>query len=236
VILGDFLKALAQMADPAFWGVILRGVGLAIVLLAGICGAFVLAIPFVVPDSLTIPWIGPVSGIDTALGWASLGLMLVLSVFLMVPVAATFAGLFADDIADAVEARHYPALAPAPRQRWPEALSGALRFLGLVGLVNAVALVAYILSGPAAPLVFWAVNGYLLGREYFTAIAVRRMGPQGAQGLYRQFRGRIWLAGALMAVPLSLPLANLAIPVLGAATFTHMFHRLARLSAARIRT
>jgi uncharacterized protein involved in cysteine biosynthesis len=37
----------------------------------------------------------------------------------------------------------------------------------------------------------------------------------------------IWAAGVLMAVPLSLPLANLLVPVLGAASFTHLYHRLA---------
>jgi CysZ protein len=31
-----------------------------------------------------------------------------------------------------------------------------------------------------------------------------------------------------MAAPLSIPLINLVIPVLGVATFTHLFHRLAR--------
>ena len=30
-----------------------------------------------------------------------------------------------------------------------------------------------------------------------------------------------------MAAPLSIPLVNLAVPVLGVATFTHIFHRLA---------
>ena len=35
-------------------------------------------------------------------------------------------------------------------------------------------------------------------------------------------------AGALMAAPLSIPLVNLVIPVLGVATFTHMVQRLAR--------
>ena len=36
----------------------------------------------------------------------------------------------------------------------------------------------------------------------------------------------IWMAGILMAVPLSVPLLNLVIPILGAATFTHLFHQL----------
>ena len=41
------------------------------------------------------------------------------------------------------------------------------------------------------------------------------------------FPGQIWLAGALMAIPLTIPVVNLVVPILGAATFTHLFHRLA---------
>jgi len=44
--------------------------------------------------------------------------------------------------------------------------------------------------------------------------------------LRRANSGTVWLAGALMAAPLSLPLVNLFVPVLGVATFTHIFHRL----------
>jgi CysZ protein len=67
----------------------------------------------------------------------------------------------------------------------------------------------------------------LLGREYFTLVAQRRLpGPEVA-ALRRRNRLAIWAAGVLMAVPLTLPLANLVVPVLGAATFTHLFHRLA---------
>jgi CysZ protein len=231
MILGDFVKALGQMGDRRFWRVIAKGVGLAILLLLAIYAAFVTVLPYLVPDTLTLPWIGPVSGVDTLLGWASLGLMVLLSIFLMVPVAAAFAGIFADDVADAVEARHYPTLPPAPQPSLGDSLVSAANFMGLVIAVNALAFVVYLFSGPFAPLVFWAVNGYLLGREYFSSIATRRLGKDGAKALRKRFGGRIWLAGALMAAPLSIPLVNLVIPVLGAATFTHMFHRLARLSA-----
>jgi hypothetical protein len=31
-----------------------------------------------------------------------------------------------------------------------------------------------------------------------------------------------------MAVPLAIPVVNLFVPVLGAATFTHLFHRVTR--------
>jgi hypothetical protein len=35
------------------------------------------------------------------------------------------------------------------------------------------------------------------------------------------------MIGTAMAVPLSLPLVNLMVPIIGVAVFTHQFHRLA---------
>lgn len=70
------------------------------------------------------------------------------------------------------------------------------------------------------------MNGFLLGREYYTLAAIRRVGRAEAKRLRSRNMGTIWLAGILMAMPLSVPLVNLVIPILGAATFTHLFHRL----------
>ena len=80
---------------------------------------------------------------------------------------------------------------------------------------------------PLAPFVFWLVNGFLLGREYFALVARRRLGPEAAAELGRRHAGRIWLAGTAMAVPLSVPVLNLVVPILGVAVFTHQFHRMA---------
>ena len=49
-----------------------------------------------------------------------------------------------------------------------------------------------------------------------------------AKLLRKEHRGTIWMAGTLMALPLSVPLLNLVIPILGAATFTHIYHRVAK--------
>ena len=80
---------------------------------------------------------------------------------------------------------------------------------------------------PLAPVVFVLVNGFLLGREYFQLVAMRRLGPEGARALARRHFWRLWLGGTLMAAPLTVPLLNLVIPILGVAVFTHQYHRLA---------
>ena len=58
--------------------------------------------------------------------------------------------------------------------------------------------------------------------------AMRRVGRAGAKELRRAHTGTIWLAGTLMAIPLSIPLVNLLIPIIGAATFTHLYHNLTK--------
>jgi uncharacterized protein involved in cysteine biosynthesis len=153
-------------------------------------------------------------------------LMLVLSVFLMVPVASAFTGIFLDDVTDAVEARHYAELGPAPKVPFAAALRDSAGFLGVVVAANLAALVPYLLLAPLAPLIFVALNGNLLGREYFQLIAMRRLGRDGARAARKRNAGTIWLAGAVMALPLAVPVVNLLVPVIGAAAFTHLFHRL----------
>lgn len=227
MIFAAFFRALGQLGDRRFRRVLLLGVLLALALLAAFYAAFLQLIWWATPDSVEIPFVGPVTGIETLLGWGSLLVMLALSVFLMVPVASVFTGLFLEDIADAVEDRHYPALPPATPLPWAEALRQSVNFLGVVLAVNAVALFLYPMVGPFTPVLFWAVNGFLLGREYFTLVALRRLPPAEATAMRRRNRLRLWAAGTLMAAPLSIPVLNLVIPVLGVATFTHLFHRLA---------
>lgn len=152
--------------------------------------------------------------------------MLILSVVLMVPVAVAFTGIFLDDVAAAVEARYYPDLPEIGSLPLMDTLKDSLALIGVTIVLNLVALILFFFIGPFAPVLFWAVNGYLLGREYFQMAAMRRIGRVEANRLRGQHGFQIWLAGTLMAIPLSVPLVNLVIPVFGAATFTHMYHRL----------
>lgn len=226
MILNDFLKAIAQVSDPRFRRVLWIGLALTLGLLVLIYLGFVGLIGVFVPDTVTLPFIGPVGGLDAAASIASFFVMIGLSVFLMVPVASAFTGFYLEEVADAVEARHYPQLPPVAHVGIWEALVDSLGFFGLLIAVNLLSLVVHIFAGPLVPVIFWALNGLMLGREYFTLVAMRRLGRTGARAMARRYRGQIWLAGVLMAVPLSLPLINLVVPVLGAATFTHLFHRL----------
>lgn len=225
-LIGDFRKSAVQMFSARFIWVVLKSLALTIALLIAVSLAVGFILQLVLPDSFSLPLIGEITFFDELLSIAAVPAILALSPFLMFPVAALFIGFFLDEIAGAVETRHYPGLPPAKGIGLGETLSDGLKFFGIFLVVNACALLVYVIAAPLAPFVFWAVNGYLLGREYFSQVALRRLPPPQAHALRRKHRMRVWLAGFLMAVPLSIPLLNLIIPILGVATFTHQYHRL----------
>ncbi len=226
MILRAFLLALGQLGDRRFRRVLMLGVGLTLGLLVAVTAAFTWLVRFLAGDSMTLPLVGEVTWVGDMLAYSSALAMLVLSVFLMVPVASAFTSLFLDEVAQAVEDRHYPHLPPARGVPLGEALRDTAGFLGVLIVANLLALVLYLILAPLAPFIFWALNGFLLGREYFTIAAMRRVGRTRAREMRSRHAPTIWLAGTLMAVPLSVPLVNLVIPILGAATFTHIYHAL----------
>ena len=226
MILRAFLKALGQMTDPRFRGVFLTGIALTLGLLIAASAAFVWLVGWLVGDAVTIPFIGEVTWVDDAATWGAVPLVILLSTFLMIPVASAITSMFLDRVAQAVEDEHYPGLPPATSVPIAEALLDTASFLGVLIGANLLALILYLILAPAAPLIFWGLNGFLLGREYFTLVAMRRVGRAEARTLRSRHLPAIWLAGVLMAIPLSVPILNLVIPILGAAAFTHLFHSL----------
>ncbi|EAR51483.1 membrane protein, putative [Oceanicola granulosus HTCC2516] len=228
MIFADFARALGQMSDRRFRRVLLLGIGLTLALLVLVYGLLLWFLDSVSPDGLELPLVGYVTWVGDFFHFGSILLMLLLSVVLMVPVASAITSLFLDDVAQAVEDRHYPHLPPVPRTGFGDAARDTVNFLGVIVGANFLAIFAYILFPFAAPLIFYGLNGYLLGREYFQIAAMRREGRKGARALYRKNVGQVWLAGLLMALPLTVPLVNLLVPILGAATFTHLYHRVSR--------
>lgn len=226
MILHAFSLALGQIGDPRFRRVLFTGLALTVLLLVLASAGVVWLIGGLVGEDATLPFIGQVTWLDDLAGWTSILLMMVLSVVLMVPVASAITSMFLDEVAQAVEDKHYPGLPPVPGVPFVDGLRDTVSFLGVLIGANILALLLYVIFTPLAPFIFWALNGFLLGREYFMLAAMRRVGRSGAKRLRARNSMTVWIAGILMAIPLSIPLVNLLIPILGAATFTHIFHQL----------
>lgn len=216
-------RTLAQLGDPRLRGVLVVAVaatlGLIVALAAGV-GAGI--------DALQATGIG---WLDDLLGWAGALATLVLAVLFFPGMVQVISGLFADRVTEAVEAVHYPTLGPARHQTIGEILTDSLRFAAVSVGLNLLALPLYLIPGVNLAL-FYALNGYLLGREYAEMVAVRRLDRAEVRVFRKQNQGPLFVAGVAIAVLATIPLVNLATPVLATAFALHEFERLRRRAAA----
>lgn len=212
-------RAVGQLPDPAFTRVLILSALGTILLFVCLLSGFGWLLTHT--SLFDIGWVE--TGIDLLGGLASLVLTWLMFPAVMVAVSSTML----DSIVDAVERRHYPHL-PPPRRIpvWHSVREGA-KFLGLVVLVNLLALPFYFV--PVVNLFVWfLVNGYLIGREYFELVAVRRLGPAGVKFLRDERRVGLFAAGVIIAFLSSLPLVNLLMPVLAAAFMAHLVEGMRR--------
>ena len=202
-----------QLADPAVQRLLLRCVLLTLAtFLALVAAVAALLFGF---DLTGISWLDPV------LATAGSALVLVLAWLLFPIVARLTLGLFAEDVVAMVERRHYPELPPAPGMSMAAQAYASVRFVTVGLLLNLIALPLYLL--PVANLVIYlALNGYLLGREYFELVAHQRLPLEEATRQRREQRGRLWLAGAAIALMLIIPVFNLVAPVVAIAFMVHL--------------
>ncbi len=216
----DLGRAFGQLDDPAIRRVLAISLAVALAVLVGLAAGI-----GAVFDRLTLADWGWLDGAIDLL--ASLG-GVVLAVLLFPATAVAVSGLLLDQVAEAVERRHYPALGPARPLGLLAALLQGLRFFVVFLLANLFALGVTALM-PGLNLVVWLlVNGYLLGREYYELVAARRLGTPEMRETFSRAWGRVLVAGMVIAVLFTVPLVNLLAPVLATAFMVHRFQRLTK--------
>jgi len=220
-------RALADLFAPNFRPLFFKTLGLTILGLIGLWFALNgladwLALPFVDDLVAQLPeWAGWLSALAAIVLGVAIALALAL---LLAPSTAIVAGFFLDDVAAEVERSSYPGDAPGNALPGWTAFMVSLRFFGVVILGNLVALAMLLVPGVNL-IAFFAVNGYLLGREFFEFAAMRFRPQAEAKMLRSRNGGTVFLAGLLIAALLSVPIVNLAVPFFAAAMMVHL-HKL----------
>lgn len=216
-MIGPYLKAIAQALDPRFRKVLVRSLGAALATFLVLWGLIWLLVA-----RTRIFESGWLEGIADTFG----GLFAVVLTWLLFPaVVSLVMSLFIDEVADAVEARHYPGLGPARKQTLGEILWTSARFTAVLILVNLLALPIYLVPVVNVA-VFYVINAALLGREYYELVAYRRLPVREADALRRRNHLGLFLAGGAAVFLFTLPVVNLAAPILATAAMVHVFHRL----------
>jgi CysZ protein len=181
-------------------------------------------------------WIA--AGLSHWIGWlahfGTVVLAIGLAWFLFPAVITMFVGFFVETIASAVEARYYPGRPPARQQSFVAMAGTGLRFGAVALFLNLILLPAYLLMllfPPLYLLVFYWVNGYLLGRAYFELVAYRRLDERAADALRRARSGQVTLAGVMIALMLTIPVFNLFAPIAATAFALHLFEAMPKATA-----
>ena len=218
----NLLLAVRQAFDPAFRAVAIKTAAVSAALFA----ALILAMGWAL-HAIELVGIGWLDWTIKALAGAG---AVVLSLMLF-PLLATMAvGLFLEEIADAVDARHYPDKPEAPGQSILSSTLSTAKLVLVALALNILVLPLYLLPGLNV-FVFYGLNGYLLGREYFELVALRRLEPRMARRVYRKSRWRIFAGGILITLLLSIPVINWLMPMIATAFMVHEFDALERRHA-----
>jgi CysZ protein len=206
-------KAFGDLLSSEFRSVLFKAIGMTLALFI----AILVAVEILLSYLMVIPW--PWAETLAAIG-AGL-VLLVAFFFMMAPVTAIFAGLYLDDVAGRVEARHYsrdPKGVPLSGFR---AVQTSLQFALVILLVNIVVLPLVFTGIGAVALI--VANAYLLSREFFEMIAMRHMPVDEARLLRRENTPRVFAAGFVPALLSIIPVVNLVVPLFATSYFMHIF-------------
>ena len=145
--------------------------------------------------------------------------------WLLFPAAiSAVVGLFLERVVRTVEARHYPALQEIEERSSVESLLTAIKFLVTLVALN-LALVFFIFTGPLYMILYYLVNGYLISREFFELVAIRRIDIGSASALRKQFQTPLLIIGIIFAIIMTIPIVNLLTPIVATATMVHLFEK-----------
>ncbi len=221
-MIGELFHALFRAFGDVFLPEVRRylawSVALGAALFAGLLALAAAALATTrVLDSSWLEWI-----LDALGGFAALAL----AALLFPAILGLASSCFLEAVAEKIERHHYRAPGPVRGTGLGEAVWVGLRFFLLLAGVNVLALPFYLLLiwlPPLGVLLYAALNGFLLGREYFELVALRHLEPDAARTMWRHHRRRIWLAGSALAAIAAIPALNLVMPLIAAAFMVHIY-------------
>jgi CysZ protein len=220
-MLGAFFRAVAALAEPPMRRVVVLSLGLAVLTFAVLW----LGVAEILYHTSLFDW-RPLNWLVDLLGGLA---VLILSWLLFPAIVTLIMGFYLERVAAAVEALDYPGRGPPRYQPVGEVLAVMLRLTGLTIVLNLLALPIYLLIPGINLVLFFVLNGYLLGRGYFEVVALRRLDAGEARAMRKRFAGRIFSGGVVIAGLFALPLVNLVAPVIATAFMLHIFEALPRI-------
>jgi CysZ protein len=231
-VLEDAVRAITQMFSAPLRPMLWKSIGLALALIIAAAAALDRLIVRLVESASTSAetMLGQHAHLPVeALAWlvsvaAGLGVVAG-SVMLMPAITAFVGGFFADQIAQTIERKSYPADPPGQAlPPWRAMVEGGKTALLAVAVYLCTE--PLLLFGGLGAVIFFLATAWLLGRIYFELAAMRFYPPAEAKALRKRNAGTIYAGGLLIAGFVSIPIVNLATPLFAMALMVHVNKRL----------
>jgi uncharacterized protein involved in cysteine biosynthesis len=213
-MIAALFRAIAVLSVPAMRRVVAISLGLAVVSFALLW----LGVALVIGHHAWFEW--------RILNWLvdTFGVLAVAALtWLLFPAVVTLmTGFFLEQVAGTVEALEYPGRGAPRLQPLTQTIRATLRLMGLTIVLNVLALPVYLFVPGINLFVFLGLNGYLLGREYFEVVALRRLDMAATRAVRQRFAMRIFTGGVIIAGMFMIPFVNLVTPVIATAFMVHL--------------
>lgn len=151
--------------------------------------------------------------------------VMVVSLLLFPSFFVVLQSVFLDGLADRIEARHYPGMGSAVGTTFRDGTLMAVKVMTLMIVVNVLMLPVYVIGSlflGAGMAIFYAVNGWLCGREYYAQVAMRRLSRVEVKSSASMHSMTLWMTGTFITLLGTVPVLNLAAPVIGCAFMVHV--------------
>ena len=164
------------------------------------------------------------------LSWAWGLLALIFGALLLPPITIIIGSIYSDSIVDHIEKKYYPSRLGMRQIKFSELGFSISKNFCITITVN-ILLAPLYLIGTFFPiisfLIFYSVNGYLIGKELFETVASRHLEMKDRYLLKKQNNSKVIIGGIIMVGISTIPILNLIAAVLGIVFMTHFFHSLA---------
>ena len=216
-----FLISVSQLLDPAFRRVIIKAI-----LLSVFVFVFLAIIVWFVLSETNFFTFWLFEAFADIFG----GVTAIIIAWLLFPTLASFfITLFLEDIVEAVESRYYTNTLLEKINSPSAMFKISLRFTAIALLLNILAIPFYFFTiwfPPMGIFVFYCLNGYLLGREYFELVALRHIKMEDIPSIRQSYKWQLFLFGSVTTFLFTIPIINFLAPILGVTGMTHLVRKL----------
>lgn len=216
ILINSALKSFASLTKPGMPGIVIKSIIITLIFLALLAVGITYAGTF-----LADYW----SGWDYAkyISWVFGFGSLILAWILFPGIMPLIVSFFDDAIIKNIENNEYPpASPPIETSLWKE-FPHDLKFAIKALLLNLLVLPLYLI-----PLVnffvFLALNGHLLGREFYLTVARRHLPFKEALESRKKNSSEVFFGGIILVFLSTIPVINLIAPFWGIALMTHYYH------------